>query len=505
MTPIEINGHDLTLDTIEEVLQDDMPIKLSDSALVQIKKSREIIEKIIQSGNIVYGVNTGFGKFSDVKISEDNIDLLQENLVKSHAAGVGNPFSEEIVKTMLLLKANGLAKGYSGVRLEVIQTLIQMFNQSVVPIIPEKGSVGSSGDLAPLAHLALVIIGQGEAWYDGQRIHGAEAMQRAGIPVLKLRSKEGLAILNGTQTMTSVACTNLIRAFNILECADILGAMSTEVLLCTRSAFDERIHRARNQEGQIISAENLRTLLKDSPLVRSHADCKKVQDAYSIRCMPQVHGASRDAVHHAKLVVEREINAATDNPLIFIENGEVLSGGNFHGQPVSIVMDFLAIAMSEIGNISERRTAWMMDANLSDGLPAFLAKDGGLNSGYMIAQYAAAALVSENKSLCHPASVDSIPTSANKEDHVSMGTIGARKCLQVIENVETILAIEWLCAAQAGDFRKPLEFAPRTKRAYELLREHVPTLDKDRVTSHDIQIATEILRKKNLVEEVWDR
>lgn len=505
MTQIEINGHNLTLDTIEEVLQENLFIKLSDASVNQINKSREIIEYIIQSGDIVYGVNTGFGKFSDVLISEDKIDLLQENLVKSHAAGVGNPFHEDIVKTMLLLKANGLAKGFSGVRLEVVHTLIQMFNQGVIPIVPEKGSVGSSGDLAPLAHLALVMIGQGEAWYRGQRMHGSDAMQRAGIPILKLRSKEGLAVLNGTQTMTAVACINLIRAFNILECADILGAMSTEVLLCTRAAFDERIHKARNQEGQIISAENLRTLLKDSPLVESHADCKKVQDAYSIRCMPQVHGASRDAVHHVKQIVEREINAATDNPLIFIENGEVISGGNFHGQPVALVMDFLAVAMSEIGNISERRTAWMMDANLNDGLPAFLAKDGGLNSGYMIAQYAAAALVSENKSLCHPASVDSIPTSANKEDHVSMGTIGARKCLQIIENVETILAIEWLCASQAGDFRKPLDFAPRTKRAHDLLREHVPTLDKDRVTSHDIQIATELLRKKNLVEEVWDR
>lgn len=505
MTHVEINGHDLTLDTIEEILQDNLTIKLSESSITQVNRSREIIERIVQSGNVVYGVNTGFGKFSDVKISEDKIDLLQENLVKSHAAGVGNPFSDEIVKIMLLLKANGLAKGFSGVRLEVVNTLIQMFNHGVIPVIPEKGSVGSSGDLAPLAHLALVMIGQGEALFHGQRMHGADAMQRAGIPVLKLRSKEGLAILNGTQTMTSVACVNLIRAFNILECADILGAMSTEVLLCTRSAFDERIHKARNQEGQIISAENLRTLLKDSPLIRSHADCGKVQDAYSVRCMPQVHGASRDAVHHVKLVVEREINAATDNPLIFVDNGEVLSGGNFHGQPVAIVMDFLAIAMSEIGNISERRTAWMMDSNLSDGLPSFLAKDGGLNSGYMIAQYAAAALVSENKSLCHPASVDSIPTSANKEDHVSMGTIGARKCLQIIENVESILAIEWLCASQAGDFRKPIEFAPRTKRAHELLREHVPTLDKDRVTSHDIQIATEMLRKKSLVEEVWDR
>ncbi len=505
MTPIEINGSNLSPDLIEQILREYRPIKLSAAAIHQIEESRAIIETIIRSGKIVYGVNTGFGKFSDVKISDANIDLLQENLVKSHAAGIGDPFAEEIVKTMLLLKANGLAKGFSGVRLEVVETLIQMFNRGVIPVIPEKGSVGASGDLAPLAHLALTMIGEGEAFYQHERMPAGEAFRKAEIPILKLRSKEGLAILNGTQTMTAIACINLIRAYNILECADIVGAMSTEVLLCTDSAFDARIQSVRNQEGQKVSAENLRTLLQDSPMIRSHADCQKVQDAYSVRCMPQVHGASRDTVHYVQQIVEREINAATDNPLIFVEGGDVVSGGNFHGQPVALVMDFLAIAISEIGSISERRTAWMMDANLSDGLPAFLAKDGGLNSGYMIAQYAAAALASENKSLCHPASVDSIPTSANKEDHVSMGTIGARKCLKVIENVENILAIEWLCAAQAGDFRKPLGFAPRTQRAYQLLREYIPTLEKDRVTSSDIQKAVELLRSKELVEEVWDR
>lgn len=505
MNSIEINGSNLDLEIIDHILREHAPVKLSDHAMALIGQSREIIEHIIHSGKTVYGVNTGFGKFSDVRISHDHIDQLQTNLVRSHASGVGRPFSDEIVRAMLLLKANGLAKGYSGVRLEVVQLLVDMFNRDVVPVVPEKGSVGSSGDLAPLAHLALVLMGEGEAKFEGERMSGGDALAQAGLHPIQLKSKEGLAVLNGTQAMTAVASINLIRALNILEAADILGAMSTEVLLCTDTAFDERIHKARNQDGQMTSAENLRTLLHGSPMVQSHKDCKKIQDAYSIRCMPQVHGASRDAVRHIQQIVEREINAASDNPLIFIENGDVVSGGNFHGQPVALVMDFLAIAMSEIGNISERRTAWMMDAHLSDGLPAFLAKDGGLNSGYMIAQYAAAALVSENKSLCHPASVDSIPTSANKEDHVSMGTIGARKCLQVIENVESILAIEWLCATQAADFRKPIELGSRTKRAYELLRSKVKPLEKDRVTSIDIEEATQLLRSKAIVEEVWDR
>jgi len=505
MNTIELDGYRLTIEMLDQILTENIPVKLSDHATAQIQKSREIIEHIIHSGKIVYGVNTGFGKFSDVKISNENIDLLQSNLVRSHAAGIGNPFPENIVRAILLLKANGLAKGFSGVRLEVVNTLLLMLNRGVLPIIPEKGSVGSSGDLAPLAHLALAVMGEGDVVYEGQRISAGEAMRLADISPIHLKSKEGLAVLNGTQAMTAVACVNLIKALNVLECADIFGAMSTEVLLCTDAAFDHRIHAARNQEGQIVSAENLRTLLENSPMVQSHVDCKKVQDAYSVRCMPQVHGASRDTVKHVQQIVEREINAASDNPLIFIEKGDVVSGGNFHGQPVSLVMDFLAIAMSEIGSISERRIAWMMDAHLSDGLPAFLAKDGGLNSGYMIAQYAAAALASENKSLCHPASVDSIPTSANKEDHVSMGTIAARKSLQVIENVETILAIEWLCAAQAADFRKPVVLAHRTQHAHDLLRRHVPSLDKDRVTSLDIEKAVEILRSRAVVEEVWDK
>lgn len=504
MSILDIDGKSMDLDQIEHILEHRPEIRLSASAVKAIGRSRQAIENILRSGKVVYGVNTGFGKFSDVRIPDHHIDQLQENLVLSHATGVGEPFDRDTASIMLLLKANGLAQGYSGARLEVVQTLLDMFNRDVIPIVPEKGSVGASGDLAPLAHVALVMIGQGEAWHRGERWPGSEAMKRAGIAPVQLKSKEGLAILNGTQTMTAMACLNVLRALNAIECADIVGAMSTEVLLCTDAAFDPRIHEVRRQPGQITSAENLRTLLQGSPMVRSHVDCGKVQDAYSVRCMPQVHGATRDAMDHVRQVVEREINAVTDNPLVFSERGDVVSGGNFHGQPIALAMDFLSIALSEIGNISERRVAWMMDGHLNDGLPPFLAKDGGLNSGYMIAQYTAAALVSENKSLCHPASVDSIPTSANKEDHVSMGTIAARQCARVVEHVETILAIEWLCAAQAADFRRPLSLAARTQRAYDVLRATVPPLDQDRQTSVDIAAAGDLLRKRKLVRSVWD-
>lgn len=504
MKPVQLDGQSLTLTLIDQLLSEHSSICLSDHAAARVRQAREIIEHIIHSGKTVYGVNTGFGKFSDVRITLDQIDKLQENIIRSHASGVGKPFPDTTVELILLLKINGLAKGYSGVRQEVIDTLLAMYNKKVLPVIPEKGSVGASGDLAPLAHLALVMIGEGRARYQGLEMSGGDAMMRAAIPIIQLKSKEGLAILNGTQVMTAIACENVLRALNLIELADILGALTTEVLFCTDTAFDERIQRVRNQEGQITSAENLRGLLEGSPMVEAHRNCSNVQDAYSVRCMPQVHGASRDAVQYVRQIVEREINAATDNPLIFTEQGDVLSGGNFHGQPIALAMDFLSIAMSELGNISERRVAWMMDTHINGELPAFLAKDGGLNSGYMIAQYTAAALASENKTLCHPACVDSIPTSANKEDHVSMGTIGARKCASVIENVETIFSIEYLCACQAADFRKPLLLAPRTRRAYELLRQQVSFLEHDDLTAEHIHKSLGLIRDKKIVETVWD-
>ncbi len=504
MKPFLIDGKCLTAESVRRILDEKTPVGITDESRAAVEKSRAVIESIIHSGKTVYGVNTGFGKFSDVRISDEQIELLQQNIVRSHAAGVGEPLPETVVRIVLLLKANGLAKGYSGVRPEIIETLLRMFIQDVLPVIPSQGSVGASGDLAPLSHLALVMIGEGEAFFRGQRLLGGDAMRQAGIPTVQLKSKEGLAILNGTQVMTGIAVYNLLHAMNIIETAEIAGAMTTEALFCTDTAFDERIHDARNQTGQIQSAEKLRTLVKDSPMIKAHRDCSNVQDAYSVRCMPQVHGASRDAVRYVKEIVEREMNAATDNPLIFTEEEDVLSGGNFHGQPVALAMDFLSMAMSEIGGISERRIAWMMDPHLNYGLPAFLAKEGGINSGYMIAQYTAAALASENKSLCHPACVDSIPTSANKEDHVSMGTIGARKCMQIISNVQNILAIEWLCAAQAADFRRPHELAPMTNKAYLLLRSEIPFLKKDGLTHVLIEKACRLIRDGSINRTVWD-
>ncbi len=504
MEDILIDGNCLTIGLVRQILEEKRSIALSAEARSAVSRSRAVIEEIIRSGKTVYGVNTGFGKFSDIRINDEQIELLQRNIVRSHAAGVGEPLPETVVRIILLLKANGLAKGYSGVRTEIIDTLISMYNREVLPMIPSQGSVGASGDLAPLSHLALVMIGEGEALYKGRRMPGGEAMRVAGIEPIQLKSKEGLAVLNGTQVMTAIAAHNLINALNILEVADITGAMTAEALFCTDTAFDERIHAARNQKGQIRSAENLRRLVSGSPMILAHRGCSNVQDAYSVRCMPQVHGASRDTADHVLQIVEREMNAATDNPLIFTVEQDVLSGGNFHGQPVALAMDFLSIAMSEIGSISERRIAWMMDPHLNYGLPAFLAQEGGINSGFMIAQYTAASLASENKSLCHPASVDSIPTSANKEDHVSMGTIGARKCSQIINNTSIILAIEWLCAAQAAEFRDPPALAKMTDKAFRLLRSVVPFLDKDGLTHDLIRKASDLIRNGEIVRSVWE-
>lgn len=498
-----LNGKNLTLKKIRELKSTEAMIGIDPAAHAEMLKSRQVIETIVRSGKVIYGVNTGFGKFSDVRISEEDIEQLQFNLVRSHSAGVGEPFPDEIVRWILLLKANALARGNSGVRPEVAELLVEMYNRRVHPVIPSKGSVGASGDLAPLAHLALVMIGEGEARYQNRIMNGRDALRAAELEPIRLKTKEGLAILNGTQVMAAVAVSNLLRARTLLECADIIGAMTAEALLCTDTAFDERIHLVRNQTGQMESARRLRMLVTGSPLIQSHRDCSLVQDAYSVRCMPQIHGASRDAVGYVETVIEREINASTDNPLIFSEQGEVLSGGNFHGQPVALAMDFLSLAMSEIGNVSERRIAWLMDPHLNNGLPAFLAAEGGLQSGWMIAQYTAAALASENKSLCHPASADSIPTSANKEDHVSMGTIAARHCAQIIEHTETILGIEWICAAQAADFRRPLELAPMTRKAYALLRRHVGFISQDTRPDEPIRQAVHLVRCGELEKAVY--
>jgi len=506
MKNIIIDGENLTIEDVISVARYGSSVELSKDAIEKIKESRKVVEDFVSQEKTVYGVTTGFGEFKNVFISKDQTRELQENLIKSHSVGVGKPFSEEIVRTTMLLRANSLAKGYSGVRVEIIETLCQMLNKKVHPVIPEKGSVGASGDLAPLSHMTLVLMGEGEAFYNGKRMGGKEAMKLAGIEPITLSSKEGLALNNGTAVMTAIGALALYDAENILKCADISAAMTLEALFGIDKAFDERIHKLRPHSGQIKCAENIRKLIKNSEIL-SHKHHEKVQDAYSLRCIPQVHGASRDAINYVRKVLETEINSATDNPLIFTDPPEALSCGNFHGQPIAISMDLLGIALSEIANISERRIARILDPHLNEGLPAFLIPrdKGGLNNGYMMAQYTAAALVSENKVLAHPASVDSIPTSANQEDHVSMGTIAARKAREILKNVENVIAIEFLCASQGMDFRLPSKGGQGARIAHEYIRKYIPHLDKDRILYPEINQVRELIHNGDLLRKVEDK
>ena len=503
MKNIIINGESLTIQHIVSVARYGASVTISKKAIGKIKKSRMVVDDFVSKGRVVYGVTTGFGNFKNIVISGEQTRELQENLIRSHAVGVGKPLSEEVVRAAILLRLNSLVKGHSGVRIETIKALCEMLNRRVHPVIPEKGSVGASGDLAPLSHMILVLMGEGEAFYRGKRIKGKTAMRLAGIKPIKLSSKEGLALNNGTTVMTSIAVLTLYDTENVLRCADISAAMVMEALFGINKAFDNRIHKLRPHPGQIKCAENIRKLIKNSKLINRNIR-EKVQDAYSFRCMPQVHGASKDAVAHIRRVLEIEINSATDNPLIFTNPKEALSCGNFHGQPVAISMDLLAIALSEIANIAERRIARIVDPSLNEGLPAFLIpkNKGGLNSGYMIAQYTAAALVSENKILAHPASVDSIPTSANQEDHVSMGTIAARKAREILENVENVIGIELLCAAQGMDFRLPLKGGRGTEAAHKYIRKHIPYLDNDRTLYPEINKARDLIHSGELVKIV---
>lgn len=512
-----LDGNSLSLADVENVSHRFARVALSETARTRIEASRKRVEDILKQGKIVYGITTGFGKFKDVCIPQEDSLKLQKNLLLSHAAGVGAPFGQAVVRAMLLLRANALAKGFSGVRLAVVQLLLDLLNNGIHPIVPEQGSVGASGDLAPLAHLALVLIGLGEAEYGGKIVSGQEALAAAGLKPIELQAKEGLALVNGTQAMSALGSLIILEAERLCCLADIIGAMSLEALLGSVKAFAEPFQTVRPHPGQAHSAENLRRLLADSQIIASHADCGMVQDAYSLRCMPQVHGASRQAVAHAKAVLEIEINAATDNPLIF--EAEVLSGGNFHGQPLALPFDYLAIALSELASISERRTERLVNPALSSGLPAFLTEQGGLNSGLMVAQYTAAALVSENKALAHPASVDSIPTSANQEDHVSMGTIAARKASMILANLRKVLSIELLAAAQGLDFRTGSYLAPAprsqlgqeqlelnpgvgVKAAYLFTRQHIDHLFGDREIHKDIERAEELIASGRLLKAV---
>jgi len=506
-----IDGENLTIDDVVAVARDGVEVEIPRKVKEKVKKCRQFLEEVVREKRVVYGVTTGFGALATVTIPPENVEKLQSNLIRSHSAGVGRPLPKDVTRALMLLRANTLAKGNSGIRLTTLETLVQMINSGVHPVVPEKGSVGASGDLAALSHMALVMMGEGEAEYEGEKISGKEAMEKAGITPVKLDSKEGLALINGTQLMTAIGTLALYDAERLIKVAEIAASMSLEALSGISDAFDERIHRVRPHAGQITSARNVRLLTAGSKMMQTgsrimgKSEARPPQDPYSLRCIPQVLGAARDAVSYVKRVIKTEINSATDNPLIFIDDKEVLSGGNFFGQPISVAMDLLSIALTVIGNISERRIARLMDENLSLGLPAFLIHkevEKGIHSGFMSTQITAAALVSENKALAHPASIDSIPTEANFEDFVSMGSIAARKAMEILRNVEHILAIELICAAQGIDFRGPDKLGRGTKAAYSMVRKRVSTLKEDRVMSTDIEAAAELIRSQQLVNAI---
>jgi histidine ammonia-lyase len=506
-------GQDLTLQDVIDVAFARAQVRLGEPGRAGMLASRAVVEAYLAEPDVPrYGINTGFGALAEVVIPVRDVQRLQHNLLRSHATGVGRPFPTEIVRAIALLRAQVLARGHSGVRPIVAETLCAMLDRGVHPVIPTQGSVGASGDLAPLAHLALVLTGEGEAEFQGHVLPGAEAMARAGITTLQLQAKEGLSLINGTQVMTAVGVLALARAEQVLTCADIAGALTLEAQLGSVRAFDPRIAALRQHPGHAVVAANLRALCADSPLIASHAgpDCHKVQDPYSLRCMPQVHGAVRDALTFVRRTLEIEVNAVTDNPLIFADAfaeahdaaDVIVSGGNFHGQPVSIACDLARLALVSLMSMSERRIEQLVNPHLSSGLPAFLARDSGLNSGFMIAQVTAAALVSESKGLATPSSIDSIPSSANREDHVSMGPIAARRFLDVVENAEHVVAIELLCGAQGIDLRAPLRPGRGTFAAWQAIREGIPALDDDRVLHPDIAKAADLLRSGVLVTAV---
>lgn len=497
MQDIIIDGNSLSLEAVQQVACDHRKIKLSADSRKKVIKCRAYVDEVIAHGDTVYGLTTGFGKFSTVTIPKENIAELQLNLIRSHATSLGKPYSIAQTRAIMLLRIAVLAKGHSGIRLETLETLIDMLNKGVHPIIPMRGSVGASGDLSPLSHLALVLIGEGEALYNGEKLSGAKAMKLAGVKPVKLEAKEGLALNNGTQVMAALGVLSLLEAERLARYADVIGAMSIDALLGTPRAFDELVHKLRPHPGQKKSAANIRKFLNNSPLRKSHLNCGNVQDAYSLRCTPQVHGAVRDALGYVRGVLEIEINSATDNPLIFADEKKVISGGNFHGEPLAIALDTLAIAISELASISERRMEQMLNPALSRGLSPFLANRPGIDSGFMIAQLTAASMVSENKVLSHPASVDSIPTSANQEDHVSMGSVSAIKLQQVVENVASVLGIELLVASAALDQRQ-YPSSPPLEKIKGLLRKKVKPLKGDRILYPDLNAAIALIRSDSL-------
>jgi histidine ammonia-lyase len=521
MKALHINGNDLTLEAVREVAQltNRRPVLLDPDAREAVDRARAVVDALVAENKVSYAITTGVGKLSDVRIAGDQIREMQVNLVRSHSAGVGEPLAVAETRAMMLLRANSLAKGYSGVRAVLIDTLCEMLNRGVTPFVPSQGSVGASGDLAPLSHLALALIGEGECINDrGARIPTAEALRSTQIKPVVLEAKEAISLINGTQGMLAVGTLALLAAEILADSADVIGALTLDALHGTDTAFDERIHQVRPHAGQVKTAANLRWLLEGSLIRASHQDCNRVQDAYSLRCIPQVHGAVRDTLAHCRAVLEIEANSAVDNPLVFVTTGhtgtavtgrpaersfaegDILSGGNFHGQPLAFVLDFLAIALSALAGISERRIERLVNPALNEGLPPFLAAGAGLNSGFMLPQVTAAALASENKILAHPASVDSITTSGNKEDYVSMGMTAAMKLKRVVANTRNVLAIEAMATAQALDFLAPLKTSKRLQSAYAAIRAVSPTMDKDRVMYTDFARIAEVIAEGKLAE-----
>jgi histidine ammonia-lyase len=501
---IQITSEALSIADVIAVARYYAPVSLSEDAQRRIQAAQNVIERLAAEDRKVYGVTTGFGHLSKVRIPHEQLVNLQQNLLRSHAAGVGEPLSEEVTRAMMLLLTASLARGHSGVRVEVVQLLIALLNAGIVPLIPSRGSVGASGDLAPLAHLGLVLVGEGEAVYRGKRSSGAEALRLAGLMPLQLHIKEGLALVNGTHLMEAIAVLALADARTLIESAEVACAMSIEGLMGSHVPLDARIHARRGQQGQITSAAHLRKLVSESEINQSHQNCARVQDPYTLRCAPQVLGAIRDALDYCAQVFERELGAVTDNPLVFPDENEVVSGGNFHGQPLALALDVLAIALTQLASFAERRIFSLMGPHEWDenGAPLFLTPDPGLNSGFMLIQYVAAALVNEIKVLAHPASIDSIPTSAGMEDFVSMGVTSAHKALRVLELAQQVVAIELLCAAQMLEFRKPLKPGLGVQQAYEQVRAYVPRLEQDRVLSPDIALLTRAVKEGEFANPV---
>lgn len=498
-----IGDRRLTLEDLINVTRKGYKVEISEGAYKKVAEARELVDRYVKEKKVSYGITTGFGKFSDTVISEEQTGLLQKNLIMSHSCGVGNPIPVDMAKGIMLLRIVNLSKGHSGVRKIVLDTLVDMLNKDVTPFIPEKGSLGASGDLAPLSHMVLVMLGMGKAYVNGELLDGAEAMKKAGVPVLEeLSSKEGLALINGTQVMTSIGAHVTYDAINLMKHLDIAGALTMEALNGITCAFDHRVHEVRGHQGQIRTAENFRNILKESKCTTKQGEMR-TQDPYTLRCIPQIHGASKDALEFVREKVEIEMDAVTDNPIIFCDTDDVISGGNFHGQPMALPFDFLGIAVSEMANVSERRIERLVNPHLNCGLPAFLVENGGVNSGFMIVQYSAASLVSENKVLAHPASVDSIPSSANQEDHVSMGTIAARKAGEILKNARKVIAMEILSACQGIDLKKVNKnLGLGTEKAYTAVRETVSYYDKDRVMNLDINAVEELIERNKIVENV---